>query len=430
MATLEQIRIQSMLPDFSKISEGIYWNVNEAEKVHFKVPHIFFSDGTPWLEANAYSLSKLSSVFGSNPKTVLSNLNHIKAYADWLELHNLSWRHFPEKKSERCLFRYRGALIEARNKGAIYPSTATARMAAVLGFYRWIQDQGIMDGVPLWAEQIKSFTFYTSVGFQRTMQVASSELTIPNRKSNSFALEDGLLPINPSNKKALLNFLSDYGNIELYLMFKIAFFTGARSETIRTLRVRSIESALEDPLTPVIKRVTVGPGTQVKTKFDVKGNILFPTQLLEELESYAYSARRLARTSKVLKEDRDLLFISQQGNRYADSTFTKLISDLRVDLIKSGLTQFQDLKFHQARATFGTTLMQIALNELPNKADAILFVRDAMLHKHESTTWKYIKFIESSLVKEAVSDEFYNLFIGEHIRANDLIRKVTFIELA
>jgi integrase len=92
----------------------------------------------------------------------------------------------------------------------------------------------------------------------------------------------------------------------------------------------------------------------------------------------------------------------------------------------AGLTQFQTFKFHQTRATFGTQLMRLAMNTLPSQVDAIVFVRDAMLHKDEATTWKYVKFIEQEPIKEALSDEFFNLYLGQVNDAELLIDRVTF----
>ncbi|MBN0719444.1 site-specific integrase, partial [Pseudomonas aeruginosa] len=165
--------------------------------------------------------------------------------------------------------------------------------------------------------------------------------------------------------------------------------------------------------TPGIMRVTVGPGTQVKTKFDVRGSLLFPSQLLQELERYAYSARRLTRQARASEGDRTLLFLSERWNAYSETSFTKLISYLRETLMSAGLKQFQEFKFHQTRATFGTQLMRLAMDVLPSQVDAIVFVRDAMLHKDEATTWKYVKFIEKEPIKEALSDEFFNLYTGK-----------------
>ncbi|HHC2480654.1 TPA: tyrosine-type recombinase/integrase, partial [Klebsiella pneumoniae] len=378
MAILERVCITPMAPDFSDRSKGISWTPKEKGRVIPKVPHVFFDDGEPWLAANVYALGKLEAVSGNDIKTVTSNMGHLKAYASWLEAHGVDWHHFPKKKKDRCLFRYRGFLVEQRQAGHISPSTATARMAAIVHFYRWAQVYGWIERQPMWEDRSKTVQFYNAVGFSRTMSVVSSELSIPNRKRGGTALENGLLPLSDKNRNILLRFLHEQGKVELYLMVLIGFFTGARSETIRTLRLSSLENATDDSTTPGIMRVTVGPGTQVKTKFDVRGSLLFPSQLLQELERYAYSARRLTRQARASEGDRTLLFLSERGNAYSETSFTKLISYLRETLMSAGLKQFQEFKFHQTRATFGTQLMRLAMDVLPSQVDAIVFVRDAM----------------------------------------------------
>lgn len=428
MANLEKIRIQPFIPIFSEKSGRISWVATSDHCSPQGAPHIFGDDGEPWLAANSYALSKLQSVSGNSIKTVTSNMGHLKAYACWLEDENLNWRYFPRKKKDRCLFRYRGFLIEQRNTGMLSPSTATARMAAILRFYRWAQVYRWIERQQLWEDKNKTLQFNTSVGFSRTMSVVSSELAIPNRRRIGETLEGGLLPLSTANRNTLLEFLREQGKVELYLMTMIGFFTGARSETIRTIRLSSLENTQEDPTTPGITRLPVGPGTGVKTKFDVQGTLLLPSQLLEELTRYAYSVRRLTRQSRASEDGRALLFLTQRGNAYLESSFTKLISHLRSQLMAAGLTQFKEFKFHQTRATFGTQLMRMAMNALKSQVDAIVFVRDAMLHKDESTTWGYIRFIEKEPIKEALSDEFFNLFTGKTgtSDAMTLIGKVTY----
>ena len=426
MAMLERVSITPMALDTDKGSQEVSWVPVSRSKPVPKVPHIFFDDGAPWLAANAYALHKLDSVVGNDIKTVASNMSHLKAYACWLEDHGVDWRHFPKRKKDRCLFQYRGFLIEQRKAGLVSSSTATSRMGAIIQFYRWAQVYGWVDRKSMWEDQSKTIQFYTSVGFSRTMSVTSSELAIPNRRRVGAALEDGLTPLTDENRAALLTFLFERGKVELNLMTMIGFFTGARSETIRTLRLSSIDNALDDPTIPSMKRIAVGPGTGVETKYDVSGALLFPAELVRQLERYAYSARRLGRQARASEEDRTLLFLSERGNAYSETSFTKLISYLREKLAEAGLDQFRDFKFHQTRATFGTQLMRLAMSALPSQVDAIVFVRDAMLHKDEATTWKYVKFIEKEPVKEALSDEFFNLYVGKVGNVETLIDKVTF----
>jgi len=415
VAVLERINFMKMDRDPSG-----EWIHDSSKKTLKGLPQIFFDNGEPWAAANLYAFSKLNISI----KTVLSNMSHLKAYASWLEAKQLDWRHFPNKKRDRCLFRYRGNLIDQRTTGAISPSTTTNRMNAIIHFYRWAKANGHIERQKLWEDRTKAVRFYTTAGFARTLAVLSSELSIPNRKCNSTNLEDGLIPLTLANRDILLHFLDDHGMKELYMMMLVGFYTGARSETIRTLRLSSLENTVDDPLTSEIKRIPVGPPTKVKTKFNVSGSLLMPKPLLHQLEIYSTDIRRLTRQAKSSRENTTLLFLTNRGNPYSDTSFTKLLSRLRYQLKDAGYSQFDDFKFHQTRATYGTHLMKFAMDELPNQTDAIVFVRDAMLHKNEATTWKYIKFIENQPIKEKLADEFFNVYTGKPVDAQNLIKKV------
>ncbi|MEO9656259.1 tyrosine-type recombinase/integrase [Marinomonas sp.] len=427
MARLELINVQSMKPVLSRNNRKIIWQETNDYQLS-RVPQIFFSDGEPWSSANRYAIDQLNSGLKKNYKTVSSFMSHLKAYASWLELEGVDWRYFPKKKKDRCLVRYRGFLVRQRDQGEIAPSTATARMSSIVRFYHWAKLNGFIEKKELWENKVNIVKFFTKEGLERTIAVNHTELSIPSRKPPGELLEGGLLPLSVRDRDTLLKFLLDNEKHELYLMFLIGFFTGARSETIRTLQISTLYNIQKDPLGTEIVRISVGPGTKVKTKYGVKGDILIPFQLIEQLKYYANSVRRLTRQSRSSGNDSATLFLTERGNTYSDTSFTKLISDLRKELISSGLLQFKHLKFHQSRASFGTGLMQIVLDTLPRKSDAIVFVRDAMLHKNESTTWKYIRFIENEPIKAALSDEFFDFFMGNDIglNRNKVIDEVTY----
>lgn len=410
MAVLQPINI-SPLKAFYEASSGTFEYAPTQGKVKEKVPFIYFDNGDAWLEANRYASAKFDQLDVSH-KTVRSNMGHLKHYASWLEDTGMDWRHFPTKKRDRCIFRYRGHLNHLRDTNQLAPSTTTARMGAVVAFYRWCFSEGLIDRIQPWEDRTKILKFYNSEGFNRTMHVRSSELAIPNRKRSGLMLEDGLTPISKDMRDTLLRYLRDNDEMEMLLMFTIIFYTGARSETIRTLRIQDIENAILDPLAVGMAKIRVGPPTTVKTKLSVSGYIPFPKSLLEDLKEYFYSPRRLQRQQRAKKESRTILFLTTRGNPYSEGTFTKLISELRKKLTNDGLDQFKSFYFHQARATFGTTLMEFALNRLPDKMSAIGFVRDAMLHKDEETTWRYIKFLEQQPLKNEYASEFFDLFTG------------------
>ena len=71
----------------------------------------------------------------------------------------------------------------------------------------------------------------------------------------------------------------------------------------------------------------------------------------------------------------------------------------------------QKFKFHQARATYGTWLMKLAL-AVTDAGPALAFVKSAMLHKRESTTFSYIRFLESTKGKQEAAEAFSRTFTG------------------
>lgn len=406
MATLERINYQPMVR-----SETGKWTPSPYQSEIQNLPLIFWQSNQPWKAANKFAYHKISSPTGSNIKTIDSLMKHLVAYANWLEEHRIDWRHFPVTRKDRCLFRFRGYLIEQREQGVITPSTASARMSAVLQFYRFAQAHNIIERY-LWADKLTNVQFYNAHGFSRTMSVTQSELSIPNRIRNGLKLEGGLDPVSRDARNQLFRFLQLNNMTELHLMHLIGFTTGARSETIRTLKVSSLEYTLPDPREPRIHKLPVGPGTTIKTKYDVTGNLLITEDLIALLQSYSCSVERIIRQAKAKEEHKSYLFLTRTGRPYSESTFTKLMSELRKKLRSSGIKQLDDFKFHQSRATFGTMLMKIALETRGSNANAVAFVRDAMLHKYESTTWRYVKFIEETPLMERYAEEFFSLFTG------------------
>jgi len=339
-------------------------------------------------------------------------MKHLAAYASWLEETKLEWWHFPIRKQDRAVLRYRGDLIAQRNRGSLAPSTTRSRMAAVIQFYRHAKIHGfIQRHSPLWTDRSVVVRHFDATGFERTFVSTSSDLSIPNLSRVGLHLEDGLTPIRNDDIKKLLELTKEQGPREIHLMLLLGILSGARIQTITTLHIKNIENAYADVQTPNIYRIRVGPGTGVETKFDVSGEILVPKFLIDELKAYAYSMQRLRRQAIAGKANRSLLFLTNRGNPYKSGTITRLMTDLRRLASNAGLRFMNNFKFHQTRATFGTWLMGVALKATNAKA-AVSFVRDAMLHKDEKTTFLYVRFLEREPLKAEVANQFSAIFSG------------------
>ena len=427
MASLERI---NYVPHQSIVTEsGLSWLRHSRERSIRNLPQIFWEEGRSWVEANHWALDKMRNG-GVKIRTVQSLMAHLHKYACWLEQQEdkVDWRHFPTRKSDRVLVRYRGALITARDAGDLMPSTTTARMNAVIQFYRHCSAHNfIFRDAPKWQERLVVVAYFDSTGFERTLLRLSTDMSIPNRARPGFRLEDGLLPITAVHMTELLSFSSANISEELHLMLSFGCFTGARIGTISSLRIESLENAIQESSIPGIWNIAVGPGTGVATKFDVSGHLMVPDFLLNELKRYAYSSRRLKREQRAAKEHKSLIFLTRFGNPYsnpdslAGSAINREMTNLRRVSVKAGLKFMQSFHFHQTRATYGTWIMTIALDKVGQKS-AIEFVKNAMLHKDEATTMKYITFLEHTKAKIEMGNAFTQAFGGLFSRLGDANR--------
>lgn len=428
MARLEYIRY---VPHRSEmVDDHIEWSPVRNGNVIDGLPQIVWSNSTPWREANLWACERATSR-DVNIKTVESNARALHAFANWLEDTGTDWWDFPSRKADRCLVRYRGALIKARDEGDIAPSTTTERMSSVVRFYRWLHAMQLLSPTwPMWKERTIGIRLTDAVGFERTMLVTSTDLAIPNRRAPGERLEDGLLPVSAHDRDEILTFAKELASEELFLMLTSGFFSGMRLGTIADLKVETLERAVPDPATPEFFRLAVGPGADppVHTKFGVTGQVWITRANLDELLNYSYSVRRLNRQGKAKPENRGLVFLTRFGNTYAH--LSDKSSALNVEMhafrkrgIAKGMAVLRHFHFHQSRCTFATELARLAIRA-GGAINAIAIIMEAMLHKDEATAFKYIKFVEKTPAKEAAANAFTRDFLGiikdrEKVAANE-----------
>lgn len=411
MAEMPRLEYVNYLP--WEISVGEDGEVSKTRRDGAKpissLPQLFWSSGESWGEANIWALEKAENV---NIETVKSLMKHLHAFACYQESNNLDWRHFPTRRSERAIDLFRGQLIKDRSNGHISSSTATERMRAVIQFYRFADQEGFVDRrTPMWREKSVVLPYYNAVGFKRSLVRITSDLKIPNRRRVDDTSEDGLMPLSMDHMQQVLEITRREGWEDLHLILSCGAFTGSRLGTITTLSIQDLEHALPDPSCSGIQRIRVGPGTGVKTKLDVSGEILVPEALLDALKTHAYSTHRLKREAKATLEHKSRLFLTVRSRPYTPATVDRLMVELRRVGIREGYRFLQKFKFHQTRATFGTWLMELCLSVTTPSA-AIAFCKEAMLHKHESMTFRYIKFLNKTKGKVAMSERFSKAFTG------------------
>jgi len=411
VARLEYIRLPAQRIEVE--NDQVRWVATQGRVVE-RLPQIIWSNHSAWGEANLWALEQASF---KHIKTVHSSMTHLLGYAKWLEAESIDWWHFPARISERCLPRFRGALIRARNDGEMAQSTVSVRMTAIIRFYRWLQATGIIStSWPMWTERQIGIRIANSFGFEHTLRVTTTNLAIPNTKvAGAIGLEDGVMPLTAEGMSQVIKVANAKASAELALMLRAGFGTGLRLGSILDLKLATIEQAAIDPVSGSY-RIAVGPGARppVATKFGMSGMVPVPTSLLEQLRDYACSTRRLKREALAKPENRNLLFLTRFGNPYSDIQ-SRAINVEMLRLRRAGETAgveaFREFHFHRTRATFATMLMRAALRCLP-VVDAVEFVREACLHKNVETTLKYVKFIESSKAMSESADAFTQAFMG------------------
>lgn len=379
---------------------------------------IVWKNGEFWSEANCWALELARSK--NNIKTVISNMQGLLTYAKWLEIEGVNWWHFPQRSYERCLNRYRGALIGARDRGELAPSTISNRMSVAVRFYRWVRDNLLLNPKNrMWNERQAFINFRDCTGFERTIKISTTDLAITNRKpAGIFQLEDGLMPVTLEQRNKILSFVSKHSSEEFLLMLRLGFFTGMRLGSICDLKEETIQNATFSTING-FRQLSIGPRAlpPVKTKMSISGRILIPSQVLEEVEDYLWSNRRLLRKKKANWQDSPLVFLNRDGKPYEDdigghSAINTELSRLRRIAVKEDFKTLSDFKFHRTRATFATMLMQASLDTFSEVSTAIKFVRDACLHKNDTTTLNYISFIEQNHAMSELSEKFSHYFMG------------------
>jgi integrase len=382
-------------------------------------PQICWEDGKPWAEANLWALHMVDR--GKTPATILSAMVGMLTFANWLESSGVQWWHFPDRESDRCLFKFHGALKSMRTAKRFAPSTTAQRMNTALRFYKWVNEKRLITESTAMPEiHAVGVGLPARFGFVDTMKAdVIADLSIKHRSiSGAIQLEDGVLPVSAVDMVEILRWVQERASQELFLILSIGFWTGLRLGSILDLKVSTITNAVVDSTTGTF-RLAVGPSANppVATKFDMDGYVLIPTLLLRELQGYVTSTRRLLRQGSATETFRHHLFLTRYGspyNRAKSSAIEVAMHRLKVLAAKEGIDAFRGFYIHRTRATFATELMRVALKHM-NIADAVPFVSKALLHADEKSTFGYVHFIRTQGEMVKVFDEFSDNFMGKWV---------------
>lgn len=311
-----------------------YWREPEVGKAarwttYPKFPLVLNADGSPWEPACLWLLDRAQArpLRLSSLASVAQGLKDYKVFLDDL---GFEWDDFSAvDKYNRPTYLYRTYLQGLINAGEIKRTTASRRMSAVVGLYRFLYNHSRMRFEPLnppWVETQLGFEYKDSKGFKQVKQVVSTDVSIRVSKRSSAwdnTIADGgkLRPLTVQEQQCLIAALKRLNNTEYSLMHYVALLTGARVQTVLTLRVANF---LLSPgkVAQWPYKLRCGPGTGIDTKRDATGVYLsVPRALYEMLHVYVLSDRAKRRRAKsILGEDEaNYLFLTNQGAPYYEA---------------------------------------------------------------------------------------------------------------
>lgn len=406
-------------------------NIDIDNFLHF--PAITNNDGSLWKHGNLYLLSKLKQYKKPSAKTLDSIAGDLKNFKEWCDDEEINYTKAP-RRVQRPTYQYREHLEEEIEFGRISQGTAKRRISSVVGFYRYLIDvENLVFKFPLWEEGITSIQYKNSQGFNKVKKVITTDIgqiyatSNPDLFDNS--IEDGgrLHPLNEKEQRELFIALEKLGNIEMTLGFLISVVTGARIQTVYTLKRKHFKKEISNNKEIAIK---VGFGTSCDTKNNKLHTLNFPSWLYSKIQTYLKSQRAAIRLDKAkhLFEDNDTqyAFLNRSGAPYyvsTDDKYRSLYRDIPSgnairQFISKSLSKELNIKFsfHDLRATYGMNLLNKLMVLVEKKqielSYALITVKERMGHNNLSTTEKYLNFRNKNKIKVQAQDEFESFLSG------------------
>jgi hypothetical protein len=375
----------------------------------------------------------MESKSSPNMLTFASIADDLVAFRRYLDDEGIDWLVFPANKRQRPTYRYSASIKLAVQAGELSPGVAKRRMGAVVRFYRWLMTEvGFRPANAPWVESDRFIEFKDQKGFSGVIEVKTTDLSISGRRAEDpwdDRIQDGgrLRPLPPSEQSVLLESLAGLGNTEMTLVHLFALLTGARIQTVLTVRAKHVMRK-PDGFHGDDIRLACGPGTGIDTKGGVRGVLHLPRSFYERLYVYVHSNR--ARKRRQLADGGDHpdqpLFLSHRGAPlYEDRASRGPLSTgpqerrhvktgqavrqfIRDELLPMMRVQFgnprYEFSFHDLRATYGLNMVDTMTANEMKYTRALDQLRQLMWHARLSTTEGYLSYRENRKLFEAVQD--------------------------
>ncbi|MEZ8729872.1 tyrosine-type recombinase/integrase [Vibrio splendidus] len=402
--------------ELQKLDDGTFHYQPSNDNIG-SLPTLFSQDGIFNHEANSY-LFYLKAVKKAEDLSPCAQA--LCAYYQFLEDKGLNWDKFPPVKRLKPTYLYRSHLLKQIKQSELAHSTASVRMHQIVNYYKWLMHDGYLrvnreKEAPFKMEFVSVQNRGMLAHVSPTFIVETSDLRI---KVPRDADSKNIRPLSPLSRDAL-GILTQHlpqTSEELRLQALLAIDTGMRIEEVATLTLDALDTAT--PLAESQHRFEIllcPRATGVQTKFLKTRTVEISSDLLQSLNEYRTSERRLKRVAKVTEkiehldssnppftqktieilercERHEPLFVSQQGNPATGKSIEARWVEFRAG-IKHAEPSFNH-RFHDLRATYGTYRLSDLIEAQLPVVDCMELLMGWMGHKDESTTWKYLKFLK------------------------------------
>ena len=301
--------------------------VPEYKSIYNHFPILLQEDGASWYEGNLFLYSLVSNEsFNYSTQAISRKASLLLDYKIWCENENIGMFDFTSiRPKHRPTYRYfsylRSTNISAQN--------INQRTSLIFKFTCFFAKKYNIDINRIDKTSDSLFSYKTSTGGVIHKNYLKRSQTLPYNRSISTSinkvLDDGelLRPLNDKEQEQLITTLESKRFLpDERLIFQLALDTGARKQSILTIRLGDINKLTSTNLSKDGSySVNAGPGTNIDTKFNRPIVIKIPEDTVERLKLYAASKAAKLRRSKFkstngnLFEDDDIyLFLTRQGN--------------------------------------------------------------------------------------------------------------------
>ena len=411
----------------------------------FNMPFLFHRNGEPWKEANSFLINLVRNKHAHNRPSdeAKRKASRLLDYLMFTEENSINWLDFSGKRiTLRPTYRYHAHLRKMEGRG---PAVCNQYTGVVYQFYKFVSkywhaiDIDRVDTV----KQINIF-IESAHGFTRQLTVEQRSQTQRYNKSKiipkGFVDDEGecLRPLTNSELASVVDAVnSDGWNAQERLIVLFALMTGARKQTVLTLRVKHVEALVQGELEPegtyILK---AGPGTGIDTKNNKPQTLHVPKALAEDLLTFVRSAYAKSRRQRFLREygvsysdlltipaGEEYVFLSEQANCYymagSDPRYAfvntrpqgAVADTLKKKLIRSVPAGFpKDFTFHWLRATFAYQLYQLLVPSLESRrllpGEEISIIQERLHHEQRETTENYLKLFKMIPEKMRAQEDY------------------------